>query len=198
MTVGADALKIEGQNRVGWRDSERGSARRGGIPVHVSAHRRGQGAARCAGDCTLELAEARELHLARVLLCLGSRHGDIAMTSHSSPAPNASRPNLPIPLARRRRRRPPVKLETNWTLVAGQTDLWKTELELEQERSQRMAARSVRRRKTGLYSFFGVVAVAAACLWVVAERAAAPGDGILPIQFAEVPMLVDSSSSVSK
>jgi hypothetical protein len=83
-------------------------------------------------------------------------------------------------------------------LVVGHTDLWKTELELEQERSQRRAARSARIRKTGLCSFFGVLAVAAACSWVVAERAAAPGDGILPIQFAEVPMLADSPSSTSK
>ena len=120
------------------------------------------------------------------------------MTSHRSPTPNASRPSHPLPLVRRRRRRPAVKLETNWVLVAGHTDLWKTELEVEQERSQRRAARSARMRKTGLYSFFGVVAVAAACLWVVAQRAAAPGDGILPIHFAEVPMLADSPNPSSK
>jgi len=119
------------------------------------------------------------------------------MTSHSSPAPNADHSNRPVPPSCRRRR-PATKLQTNWMLVVGHTDLWKTELELEQERSQRRAARSARIRKTGLCSFFGVLAVAAACSWVVAERAAAPGDGILPIQFAEVPMLADSPSSTSK
>jgi hypothetical protein len=119
------------------------------------------------------------------------------MTAHSSPAPTASSPNRPLPLVRHRRR-PPVRLDTNWALVAGQTDLWKTELQLEQERSQRKAMRSARVRRTGLYSFFGLVAVAATYLWVVAERSAAPGDGILPVQLAEIPMLVDAPSSTSQ
>ena len=119
------------------------------------------------------------------------------MYSHRNPARATNHPNCSTHRVRRYRR-PAVKLETNWTLVADRTDLWKTELDLEQERSQRMAARCARIRRAGLCSFFGAVAVAAAYLWVVAERAAAPGDGILPIQFAEAPMLADSPSSTSK
>ena len=113
------------------------------------------------------------------------------MNPHRSPASNADHHSPPTARRRSQRRRPAVRLETNWALVAGQTDLWKTELELEQERSQRLAARSARIRKTGLCSLFGVVAVAAACLWIVAERSAAPGNGVLPIELAEVPMLID-------
>ena len=119
------------------------------------------------------------------------------MFSHRIPTRDTDHPSYPTPSVRRHHR-PAVTLETNWTQVADRTELWKTELELEQERSQRMAARSARIRRAGLCSFFGALAVAAAYLWVVAERAAAPDDGILPIQFAEVPMLADSPSKTSK
>ena len=110
----------------------------------------------------------------------------------------ACRPNHDAETRSPRQRRPAVKLATNWMLVEGQTDLWKTELEVEQERSQKQAARSARIRKTGLYSFFAVIGVVVAGFWVTMERMGDGASEVLPIEFAEVPMLVSGEGSTSK